>query len=367
MLTSPTGSCPAARGRRDRLPGGVLPILLAGGRGSRLHELTDRLCKPAVPFIGRTRIVDFTVSNLHTSGFGEVLVATQYRAAPLERHLRAAWSDRLALKLRHAPTLTGRPEGSRGTADALRVLRRDIDAVAPRAVLVLAADHIYRMRYGPMIAAHMETGATLTVAADMVPRRMASAFGVLAADPGGRVSRFVEKPDHPPASAHDPDRSLASMGLYVIDWAWLRDYLDTNPAAMDFGHDVLPDAVAEGRSYVHVPGQSGPFYWRDVGTLDALRAAALDFLGPEPPFPLPRPHPPVLPRNGILDTLVMDGAVVSRGALLAGCVVAPGAVVTFGRAIGVDAARDRANFRRTAAGTTLVTAEMLAAADPARG
>lgn len=347
----------------------MLPLLLAGGRGSRLHELTAQLCKPAVPFIDGTRIVDFTLSNLVSSGFPSVYVATQYCPAPLERHLREGWPGRLDLRLRHAPTLTGRPEGSRGTADALRVMRDEIDAIGPSSILVLAADHIYAMDYGPMIAAHRETGATLTVAADTVPRAEGSAFGILEADRGGRISRFVEKPEHPPGSAADPSRALASMGLYVIDWPWLRAYLDANPEAMDFGHHVLPDAVAEGRSFAHVPAQSGPFYWRDVGTLDALRAAALDFMSEDPPLPLPRSTAALRPRDegaGILDSLVMRGAVVSRGALLSRCVVAPGAVVPFGSEIGTDPERDRASFRRTSGGTVLVTAEMLAETDPRR-
>ncbi len=324
------------------------------------------MCKPALPFVRGARIVDFTLANLVSSSFRSAFVATQYCARPLERHLKAGWSDRLDLCLRHAPTITGRPEGSRGTADAVRMLRDEIDAIAPRALLVLAADHIYAMDYGPMIAAHRETGATLTVAADMVPRLDATGFGILDADGGGRVSRFVEKPDHPPGSTEDPSRSLASMGLYVIDWPWLRAYLDANPEALDFGHHILPDAVAEGRSFVHVPARSGRFYWRDVGTLDALRSAALDCMGPKPPLPLPRPHSRGLATEGILDSLVMDGAMVSRGALLSKCVVAPGAVVPFGSEIGVDPVWDGSNFRRTAAGTVLVTAEMLAETDPRR-
>ncbi len=345
--------------------GAVLPIVLAGGRGTRLHELTARLCKPAIPFVGDTRIVDFTMANIERSRLGSALIATQYCAAPLERHLRDCWSDRITLGIRHAPTLTGRSEGARGTADAVRVSLEEIDAIAPREVLVLASDHIYAMDYRPMVAAHRERAAHLTVAVDMVPRSEASAFGIVDADRGDRISRFVEKPADPPGSAIDPTRSLVSMGLYVFDWAWLRAFLLAQPDAVDFGHDVLPAAVLEGRSYVHAPCRSGPFYWRDVGTLDALRRAALDFLPGKPPVPIPGRGPTRRPPYGVIDSFIMAGSLVSRGSLVANCVVAPGAVVPFGHRIGLDPRRDRLQYRRTKSGTVLVTAEMLAAANRA--
>ncbi len=350
----------------DRAAGRVLPVLLAGGRGTRLHELTAQICKPALPFVGNSRLVDFTLANLERCRLPRVMVATQYCARPLERHLRAVWSDRLDLKLRHAPTLTGRAEGSRGTADAVRVVLDEIDALAPQELMILAGDHIYAMDYRPMLASHRERGAVLTVAADLVPRSEAQGFGIVEADRGDRICRFVEKPAHPPPSAGDPARSLASMGLYVIDWPWLRDCLRDHPDALDFGHHVLPIAVAEGRSFVHAPGRTAPLYWRDVGTLDALRRAALDFGGETPPVPIPGPARRKADPEGLIDSFAMAGSLVSRGALLSRCVVAPGAVVPFGRQIGVDRRRDRLSFRRSSGGTFLVTPEMLAASRTTR-
>ncbi len=344
----------------------VLPILLAGGRGTRLHELTARLCKPAIPFVGNSRIVDFTLANLERSRLPSVIVATQYCALPLERHLRGVWADRLDLKLRHAPTLTGRAEGSRGTADAVRVVLDEIDAIDPDELLILAADHIYAMDYRPMLASHRERGAVLTVAADLVSRSEAPAFGIIEADRGDRIRRFVEKPQTPPPSAGDPARCLASMGLYVIDWPWLRDCLLDHPEALDFGHHVLPISVAEGRSFVHAPGRTAPLYWRDVGTLDALRRAALDFAGDAPPIPIPGPPRRRADPEGLIDSFAMEGSLVSRGALLSRCVVAPGTVVPFGTRIGVDPRRDRLSFRRSSEGTLLVTPETLAASRPAQ-
>ncbi|MHA6346984.1 sugar phosphate nucleotidyltransferase [Roseivivax sp. CAU 1761] len=355
----------------------VLPVLLAGGQGSRLHELTSDLCKPAVPFLGDVRIVDFTMENLVESGFDRVVVATQYRAEPLEEHLHKVWRKKMrpaGMLIRNAVRISGRPDASRGTADALRLSLAEIDRIAPREVLVLAADHVYRMDYRPMIAAHRAAGARLTVAADMVPRAEASAFGVLAADDAGRVTAFVEKPANPPAAAGHPDSAFASMGIYVIDWAWLRALLSEREDVLDFGHDVVPVAVAAGSCRVHAPGEAAPFYWRDVGTLDALRLAALEFAAEVPPFPLPRSRArgsrggwaEMSERLTCQDSLVMSGSMVSAGALLSNCIVAPGCVLPFGTVIGVDAAEDARWFRRTEQGTVLVTANMLQARNQAR-
>ncbi|TDL81349.1 hypothetical protein E2L08_06690 [Palleronia sediminis] len=365
-LAAPVPATSAAAGTR------VAAIVLAGGRGTRLHELTDTLCKPAVPFLGENRIIDFTMGNLCRSGFGAATVATQYRAAPLHGHLRRTWSDRIALRLRHGPTVTGRREGSRGTADAVRILMDEIDASGARELLVLAADHVYRMDYRDLIADHRRRHASVTVAVDLVPRATASAFGVLAADPGGRISRFVEKPANPPGCAGDPSRSMVSMGLYVFDWAWLRAHLAQVPEALDFGHDILPVAVTEGRAIVHAPGRARPFYWRDVGTLDGLLDAALDFASDTPPFPLPRPLRPAQMRlrdrhHGIVDSLLMPRTMVSEGALLSRCIVAPGSVLPFGTRIGVDAGRDAQFYRCSGRGTVLVTPEMIRDAAPRAG
>lgn len=226
----------------------VFPILLAGGRGTRLHELTDLRCKPAVPFVDGRRIVDFTMANLTGSGLTDILVATQYRAETLEEYLRQIWQQRLApggLRLRDPARKRGGPSAYDGTADAVRGNIAEIDVVNPDEVLILAADHVYKMDYRPMIEAHRRSGAMLTVAVDMVARAEVTAFGVLDADANGRVTRFAEKPENPPGSTADPARALVSMGIYVIDWTWLRTLLIDYPEALDFGHDVLPMAVSE--------------------------------------------------------------------------------------------------------------------------
>ncbi|SPJ22623.1 sugar phosphate nucleotidyltransferase [Palleronia abyssalis] len=337
----------------------TLPVLLAGGRGSRLYELTETLCKPAVPFIGRTRIVDFTMENLRQARMDRVIVATQYQAAALHQHLIDRWQPYMSVHLRHAPTLTGRPEGSRGTADAVRLMIDEIDAARPREVLILAADHVYKMDYNAMIRDHRDRGALVTVAADSVPRGQANAFGVIEANLNARISRFVEKPSDPPCWTSDPTKVLASMGLYIFDWPYLRDLLLNEADLMDFGHDVLPHAVAEGRAYVHAPAQNGPFYWRDVGTLDALRCAALDFMSDTPPFSLPDPSTDPV-RLGYMESVVMDGSFVSAGALLSKCIVSPGVVLPFGTEIGMHPDRDARHFRRTEEGTILVTPSMIA-------
>lgn len=344
-------------------PRDVLPILLAGGKGSRLYELTDTICKPAVPFLGSTRIVDFTMENLRLGGAPEVLVATQYRPNLLHNHLKNRWNDSVAVGIRHAPQMTGRPEGSKGTADAVRLMIDEIDAVAPRDVLILAADHVYRMDYRRMIDAHRAHGAAVTVAADCVPRDAASSFGILETDRSDRIVRFVEKPGSAPTWSRNPAVALASMGLYIFRWDALRTLLMNNPGALDFGHDILPQAVSHGNAYAHTPGAQAPFYWRDVGTLDALRAAALDFMSDRPPFDLPTP-PDATSRLGVMDSIVMNGAFVSEGALVSRSIVAPGAAIPFAMTIGVDPKSDAMRFRRTPEGTILVTPAMIAEMQP---
>lgn len=358
----------------------VLPVLLAGGVGSRLHELTDDRCKPAVPFVGEVRIVDFTMQNLVASGFDRVVVATQYCAEPLEAHLRDRWAAALAsggLILRNATTFLPGGAGATGTADAVRVNADVIERFAPRELLVLAADHVYSMDYRPMIAAHRASGADLTVSAVLVPRTEASGFGILDADAAGNVRRFVEKPADPPPSARDGTRSLASMGIYVISWPWLRTLLDEAPEVIDFGHHVVPRAVTRRSCHLHVPEGAEAFFWRDVGTLDALRTAALAFAGETPPIPLPvhdrlrRPRWPgwarAARRANLQDSVLMEGSMVSADALLSNCIVASGCILPSGTVIGVDAAEDSRWFRRTPEGTVLVTPKMLQKRNRERG
>lgn len=342
---------------------GVAAVLLAGGQGSRLHELTAAESKPAVHFAGRNRIVDFAMANIVRSGLDRMLVATQYAPATLHDHLPARWEG-------HFPQggMVLCDGGNRylGTADAVRHNWPQIADWGSEQVLVLAADHVYDMDYGPLIAAHRASGAAVTVAVDVVPLDQAGGFGVMQADHGGRILSFLEKPAHPPAIPGEPDRAMVSMGVYVFKTDWLRDALfsgDIKP--MDFGHDVIPVAVAQGIAAAHrLPaGPSGHVYWRDVGTLDALRLSHLDFVGQQPAR---------LPRMSTLSewylgrgSVAMPGALVPGSARLTGCLVAPGTQVPSGLVAGEDPDEDSRWFRRDK-DTLLITQAMLDRRDAMR-
>ena len=356
--------------------GKVVSVLLAGGQGSRLHELTETECKPAVPFAGNRRIVDWTMGNVVRSGLDDLIVATQYRPQTLTSHLERRWRpafDRGGLLVRHGPTVTGRPQGFVGTADAVTRCIADIDLRAPDHVVVLAADHIYEMDYGTMIAARRGARAAVTVAVDSVPVWKAQSFGVVATAADGRIARFLEKPEDPPHMPEDPSRARVSMGIYVFDWGWLRAALladaEAPRSAHDFGHDLLPRAVKEGVAMAFDAGDMAgdAFYWRDVGTLDAYRLAQLDFRGDRRPCAIP--DYPVAKRSAAQDAasakLRADGNVVlpdswvSPGARLKRTIVAHRAHIPPDVVIGEDHDEDAKWFRVTEGGTTLVTQAML--------
>ena len=368
----------------------TVAIMLAGGQGTRLFELTSKECKPALPFARYHRIVDFTMASLVRSGIDRVLVATQYRPESLTAHLRDVWSPAFpagGLVVRAGEDVApGR--GYTGTADVLRANAAALDAMGAKRILVVAADHIYAMDYRHFLTAHDEYAAPLTLAAMPVPREEASRFGVVSEGLGQRILSFAEKPAAPAGIPDDPKRSLASLGIYVIDWPWLREVL-RDPAVMDFGEDVIPLAV--GRDEAAVWRWSG--YWRDVGTLDGLRDSWLDFQ--ESPPPCHRPFVPgmnvELPRDladrdsfhasvnlgglklmsplvGTNDprrwttldrSVLMPGARVSPGVLLSNVIVGPGAVIPQGLQIGEDPVED-ARWFRVSGQTTLVTSAMLA-------
>ncbi len=351
----------------------TMTVLLAGGRGSRLHELTARTCKPAVPFAGQHRIVDFTMANVVRSGLRRMIVATQYRPETLHDHLAGVWSGSFpsaGLRLREGRRVTGNRDGYCGTAAAVHANAAEIDASGATTVLVLAADHVYDMDYAPMIAHHLASGKSVTVAADCVPVATAAGFGVIDADSTGAITRFLEKPAHPPAMVGNPDQALVSMGIYVFDWAWLRRRLQDdarNPASgHDFGHDIVPAAVDEGGAQVfrRATCDSAAPYWRDVGTLDAYRLAQLDFMADAAPCALPRPGRDT-PQGGLKShsgdgNVILPGARVAPGARLRKVIVAAGAHVPAGLSIGHDRDEDRRWFRVADGGTVLVTADMLA-------
>jgi glucose-1-phosphate adenylyltransferase len=279
----------------------TLAIVLAGGRGERLKALTDWRAKPAVPFGGKFRIIDFTLSNCVNSGIRRIGIATQYKAQSLIRHVQRGWAS---MDGRMGEFVELLPAQQRihsswylGTADAvfqnLDILRR----YAPHYVLVLAGDHIYKMDYGKMLGDHVARRADLTVGCVDVPLDQARAFGVMGVDAEGRVESFLEKPPHPPAMPGHPDRALASMGIYVFSSAFLYEQLirdaDAPGSSHDFGKDLIPYAVARGcRVIAHdfrlscVNMSEGIPYWRDVGTVDAYWEANMELTKVTPPLNL---------------------------------------------------------------------------------
>lgn len=356
----------------------TVAVVLAGGQGTRMFELTAKECKPALPFADHHRIVDFTMASLRRSRLEKVMVATQYRPESLSAHLGMVWAKAFgpAALVERQGGGTSSALGYGGTADVLRSNANELDALGTEEVLVVAADHIYAMDYRPFIRHHRSSGARLTVAAMPVPLADANRFGVVQ-EASGRIADFEEKPLHPKSMATAPDQALASLGIYVIDWAWLREVL-RDGALLDFGHDVIPLAVQRGEAGVWT--WSG--YWRDVGTLSGFRLSWLDFQQPFPPCATPdvleplsddrfatlsaqEPEKPGVPVNRIWraarleSSVLMPGARLSPGARLRNVIVAPGAHVPLGLPIGHDRKEDSRWFR-VAGDTTLVTAEMLA-------
>lgn len=277
-------------------PDGLVAVLLAGGRGTRLGDLTLRQSKPAVDFAGGVRIVDFVMANAVHSHIDPMLVCTQWQPESLIAHLKAHWATGFARGLVVRDAAQVAPScGYQGTAHALACNAAELDAAGTREVLVLAADHIYEMDYRQMVAAHRSVGLPVTVAALPVARDAARSFGVFETRGPCHALRFVEKPDDPPAMFGHPDRSLISMGIYLFDWAWLREAVGCgavvfNDPPMDFGHDILPQAVERGEVNVFcfgTPVADAAPYWRDVGTVSALTDARADLTGSNPSIPLP--------------------------------------------------------------------------------
>lgn len=276
-----------------------LTILLAGGVGSRLAPLTSHRAKPAVPFGGKYRIIDFALSNCYYSNLRQILVLTQYKSHSLQKHLRDGWSifnPGLGEYITPVPPQMRTGDSwYEGTADAiyqnLFLLRRS----NAKNVVILSGDHIYRMDYSDMIREHEQAGAAATVACMKVPVAEARAFGVMDVDQTGRIIDFAEKPANPPCVPGDPENALASMGIYVFDREYLCDVLEADYAnkdsTRDFGHDILPKEIH--RQTIHAydfsqqaPKSSNDVYWRDVGTIDALYEANMDLLKPRPPLDL---------------------------------------------------------------------------------
>ena len=342
---------------RLQLPKRAVALVLAGGRGSRLKNLTDRRAKPAVYFGGKFRIVDFALSNCMNSGIRRMGVVTQYKSHSLLRHLQHGWAFLKSemnefVDLLPAQQRVSEESWYRGTADAVYQNLDIIQANEPEYIIVLAGDHIYKMDYSRMLAYHVDKGAECTVACIEVPLAQASAFGVMAVDATWRITDFIEKPASPPAMPGTPDRALASMGIYVFNAAYLYRELERNMAQVDsshdFGKDIIPRTVALGCAVAHpfsescvISGTEKEPYWRDVGTIDAYWEANIDLTATEPALNLYDKNWPIwtwqlqLPpakfvlnedgrRGGAVQSMVSGGCVISgstisNSLLFSGC------------------------------------------------
>lgn len=329
-------------------PKSCFAMVLAGGRGSRLKQLTDRRAKPAVYFGGKFRIVDFALSNCLNSGIRRIGLATQYKSHSLLRHIQRGWSFMKSELNEHIDLLPAQQRISedswyRGTADAVLQNLDIIKDDQPEHILILAGDHVYKMDYSLMLADHVDKGAQCTVACIEVPVKDAQGFGVMTVDQSNRITNFVEKPAQPPAMPGNPGVALASMGIYIFNSAYLyealiRDQAD-NTSSHDFGKDIIPHAVHKGvaaahpfvKSCVTTDKKHAP-YWRDVGTIDAYWEANIDLTAVEPTLDMYDTQWPIwthqeqLPpakfvfndddRRGMaVDSLVSGGCIIS-GALV---------------------------------------------------
>jgi glucose-1-phosphate adenylyltransferase len=342
---------------QQRLTRRALGLVLAGGRGSRLKQLTDRRAKPAVFFGGKFRIIDFALSNCLNSGVRRICVLTQYKAHSLLRHLQMGWSFLRPemnefLDLLPAQQRLDEATWYRGTADAVYQNFDIFRAADAEYFVVLAGDHIYKMDYSSMLEDHAAKGADCTVACIEVPLEEASGFGVMAVDQSMRIVDFLEKPNHPPPLAGKPARALASMGVYVFTAEFLyaeleRDHRDPT-SSHDFGKDVIPNLVSRGLAVAHSFEAScvkttpeADAYWRDVGTIDSYWSANIDLVTPVPSLDIYDRNWPIwtyqqqLPpakfvfddddRRGMaVDSMVSGGCIISgatvrRSLLFSGC------------------------------------------------
>jgi glucose-1-phosphate adenylyltransferase len=273
-------------------------FVLAGGRGSRLKQLTDVRCKPAVYFGGKFRIIDFTLSNCLNSGIRRIGVLTQYKSHSLLRHLQRGWTFLKSemnefIDLMPAQQRIDEHSWYKGTADAVFQNLDIVDSYGADYILVLAGDHIYKMDYARMLGRHVDSGAPCTVGCIEVPRQDASGYGVMEVDETDRITRFLEKPADPPGMPGQPDMALASMGIYLFNAQYLYDLLAADhlrdDSAHDFGRNLIPAVVARGDAMAlpfatccvdHEQGQEP--YWRDVGTIDAYWEANIDLTATTP-------------------------------------------------------------------------------------
>ena len=405
----------------SRLTRQTLALVLAGGRGSRLHDLTKWRAKPAVPFGGKFRIIDFPLSNCINSGIGRVGVITQYKSHSLIRHIQRGWGFLRREMDEFVDLLPAqqRIETSwyEGTADAVLQNLDIIRSHNPEYVLILAGDHVYKMDYGTMLAAHVESEADITVGCIEVPIEDASAFGVMSVDADMRIREFEEKPAQPRPMPDKPDRALVSMGIYVFSTQvlfeeLLRDQKLSDRSSHDFGKDIIPSVIRRRRVTAFPfrdPIQNREAYWRDVGTIDALWQANLELIGVSPELNLYDSEWPIwtyqeqLPpakfvfddenrRGTAVDSMVAGGCIVSgakvrhsllfsqvrvhsyssvtdsvlfpdveveRNCRVHKAILDRGCRIPEGTQIGIDHEQDRQRFYVSPKGVVLVTPEML--------
>ena len=331
----------------------VLAIVLAGGRGSRLEPLTRDRAKPAVPFGGIYRIIDFTLSNCINSDLRKILVLTQYKATSLNRHIDQGWKflcRELGEYIEVIPPQQRIAEmWYQGTADAIYQNVYTIEKAAPRDTLILAGDHIYKMNYARMIDEHRANRADLTIACQPVLRAQAQEFGVMGVDDANHVLSFLEKPKDPPGLPGQPEMSLASMGIYVFNTDVMYELLFQDAARKeasnhDFGRDIIPAMIAGGsRVFAYRfrdENRKGAAYWRDVGTIDAYFQTSMDLIQIDPilnlydqDWPIHTYQPPYPPpkfvhtegdrRGASYNSIVCQGAIISGGQIYRS-IVSPG-------------------------------------------
>lgn len=326
----------------SRLTRDTLALILAGGQGSRLHELTHWRAKPAVPFGGKFRIIDFVLSNCINSGIRRVGVATQYKAHSLVRHISRGWSG---FKAEFGEFVEILPASKRvdegwykGTADAVFQNLDIIRTHKPRFVLVLGGDHIYKMDYGPLVASHDQRGAHMTLCCVEVPKEEAAgAYGVVKVDDEGRVLEFQEKPADPAEIPGKPGRVLASMGNYLFNTQFLYNELiydaDAEGSSHDFGKDILPRIVQSGNVFAFRLGDDQPGvqpYWRDVGTLDAFWEANMELVGAQPELDLYDQEWPVYTYQMQLPSAKFVHDVGARRGMALNCIVSGGCIISGG-------------------------------------
>jgi len=403
----------------------AMAYVLAGGRGSRLMELTERRAKPAVYFGGKSRIIDFALSNALNSGIRRIAVATQYKAHSLIRHLQRGWNFLQPVRnesfdILPASQRVAEDQWYAGTADAVFQNIDIIDGYAPEYLIILAGDHIYKMDYERMLVQHVNAGADVTVACIEVPVAEATDFGIMDVDGDDRIVSFVEKPAQPAEMPDRPGWALASMGVYVFKREFLNEQLRRDAAdphsSRDFGRDIIPWLVRQGKAVAHRFARScvrsraeAEVYWRDVGTLDAYWEANVDLTDVVPALDLYDHEWPIWTyaeitppakfvhdvdgRRGIgTSSLVSGGCIVSgstlrhsllftgvhlhsyghvenavvlphveieRGVRLTNVIVDSGVRIPAGMVVGEDPASDAARFRRTPRGICLITQPMI--------